>query len=263
MRESLARIEWGMTMVFGGSRTLTVLAALSISVLASCDSKPAADTKATKVEVAGIAAPAGTEWTTTVAKTPEGGFRMGNPDAKVKLVEFASLWCPHCGEFSEQAMAILKRDYISKGIMSFERRDFILNPVDMAVTLAARCAPPSTYFRLVDGLYEQQSVWEQAVMGRGEPEMARIGALPQAEAFMAYIDAAGLGSFFASRGLPRGKLAQCVADKTQIDALSVIAKDAVDNHGLTGTPGFLINGDTQKDVYSWAALEPKLKAAVQ
>ena len=252
-----------MMMGFGGSRSLALFAALSLSVLVSCDSKPATDASGPKTELAGIPAPAGTEWTTTFAATPEGGFRMGNPEAKYKLVEFASLWCPHCGEFNEQAMAILKRDYISKGLMSFERRDFILNPVDMAVTLAARCAPPATYFRLVDGLYEQQAVWEQAVISRGEPELARIGALPQADAFMAYIDAANLGSFFASRGLPRAKLAQCVADKGQMDVLSKIAKDAVDNHGLTGTPGFLLNGDTQKDVFSWAALEPKLKAAVK
>lgn len=250
-------------MGFGGSRSLALGAALALSLLASCDSKPATDASSPKTELAGIPAPAGTEWTTTVAATPEGGVRIGNPDAKIKLVEFASLWCPHCGEFNEQAMAILKRDYIAKGVLSFERRDFILNPVDMAVTLAARCAPPATYFRLVDGLYEQQAVWEQAVIGRGEPELARIGALPQADAFMAYIDAAGLGSFFASRGLPRAKLAQCVADKGQMDVLSKIAKDAVDKHGLTGTPSFLLNGDTQKDVFSWAALEPKLKAAVQ
>lgn len=250
-------------MLFARSRSLAVLAALSLAVLASCDKK-AEDASAPKTgATASVAAPAGTDWTETIAATPEGGYRIGNPDAKVKLIEFASLWCPHCKEFNDQGLATIKRDYIAKGLLSLERRDFILNPVDLAVTLAARCGEPGTYFRMVDGLYEQQETWEQAVMAKPQAELEKIGALPQAEQSMGYIDAAGLGSFFAARGLPRAKLAQCVSNKVQIDTLSKIAKDAVEGHGLTGTPGFLINGDMQKDVFSWAALEPKLKAAVQ
>ena len=51
---------------------------------------------------AGAAPPNNGDWSTVVAKTPEGGFLMGNPDAKVKLVEFGSLTCPHCADFDEQ-----------------------------------------------------------------------------------------------------------------------------------------------------------------
>ncbi|MEA3079375.1 MAG: hypothetical protein QOF05_783, partial [Sphingomonadales bacterium] len=39
------------------------------------------------------------DWARTVVATPEGGFRMGNPSAKVKLVEYGSLACPHCRHF--------------------------------------------------------------------------------------------------------------------------------------------------------------------
>ena len=47
-----------------------------------------------------IAAPNNGSWTEIVSETPEGGYRMGNPDAPVKLVEYASITCPHCGEFA-------------------------------------------------------------------------------------------------------------------------------------------------------------------
>ena len=42
---------------------------------------------------------ANVDWSQRVATTPEGGFRMGNPDAPVKLVEFLSLTCSHCATF--------------------------------------------------------------------------------------------------------------------------------------------------------------------
>ena len=40
--------------------------------------------------IAAIAAPAGQSWVETAAETPEGGFRIGNPEAPLKLVEYAS-----------------------------------------------------------------------------------------------------------------------------------------------------------------------------
>ena len=51
------------------------------------------------------------------AKTPEGGFLMGNPNAKVKLVEFGSLTCPHCAEFEEQGGKPLVDNYVKKGLV--------------------------------------------------------------------------------------------------------------------------------------------------
>ena len=53
-------------------------------------------------------APAGKSWAETVVITPEGGYRMGNPDAPIKIVEFASLTCSHCAEFAEAASASLR-----------------------------------------------------------------------------------------------------------------------------------------------------------
>ena len=56
-----------------------------------------------------IAAPNNGDWTETVTMTDRGGFLMGNPNAPVKLVEYASITCPHCAEFSEQGGATAAR----------------------------------------------------------------------------------------------------------------------------------------------------------
>src|SRR3546814_4508496 len=62
------------------------------------------------------------DWTKVVVATTEGGVRMGNPDAPVKLIEFASFTCPHCREFNEAAADVLKSKYVASGKVSLEFR---------------------------------------------------------------------------------------------------------------------------------------------
>src|SRR6185503_10794012 len=62
-------------------------------------------TGATSAPLPQIAAPNNGDWTETVTLTERGGFLMGNPNAPVKLLEYASITCPHCAEFSEQGGA--------------------------------------------------------------------------------------------------------------------------------------------------------------
>ena len=71
-------------------------------------------------------ASAGISHVAVIAATPEGGFRLGNPDAKVKLLEFASLTCPHCGDFHAAAFETIKTKYVASGNVSYEFRNFVL-----------------------------------------------------------------------------------------------------------------------------------------
>ena len=74
-------------------------------------------------------------WTRTVVATPEGGFRMGNPNAKVKLVEYGSLACPHCRHFEQTGYKPLVQTYVRTGRVSYEFRNLLLNAPDLAVSL--------------------------------------------------------------------------------------------------------------------------------
>ena len=68
-----------------------------VLALAACSGESGAGTATgNAAAVAGAPAPAGQNWAETVAKTPEGGFRMGNSDAPVKLVEYGARTCPTC-----------------------------------------------------------------------------------------------------------------------------------------------------------------------
>src|SRR3712207_9099804 len=70
-----------------------------------------ADTAALKQ----IPAPNNGDWTQTVVKTPEGGYRMGTPDAPVKLVEYGSMSWPHWAELQEQGGAGMRDTSVQSG----------------------------------------------------------------------------------------------------------------------------------------------------
>src|SRR5688500_16911831 len=70
--------------------------------------------------VAPTPAPAGQQWVDVAAVTPEGGWLIGNPDAPLKLVEYGSLTCPGCAQFSETGIPTLRENYVNSGRVSFE-----------------------------------------------------------------------------------------------------------------------------------------------
>lgn len=201
------------------------------------------------------------DWTRVIEATAEGGFRMGNPDAKIKIVEFGSFTCPHCADFHEQGLPALKEKYISTGNVSYEFRSFILNQIDVPVTLLAYCVPASAFFAAQDGIFATQENW----IGNFQNAQAEINKLqnaPQQEQLAGIIKATKLDGFFKMRGLPAAKQEQCLADNAMIDKISSIRADAVTAYKLTGTPSFLINGTLQDNVFDWNSLKPKLDAAL-
>src|SRR5580765_657763 len=93
------------------------------------------------------------DWTKTVTETADGGFKMGNPNAKIQLVEYGSLTCPHCRHFAETGVKPLIAKYVRTGKASYEYRSLILNGIDVAATLVARCGGPSHFFPMAAQLY--------------------------------------------------------------------------------------------------------------
>ena len=203
-----------------------LVAGLAVATTACGDKKadpaaPAAtaDTTADATAAAPAAAPAtpvtppaGQDWTQVVAATPQGGFRMGNPDAKVKLVEFASLTCPHCREFHETAMAGLKSKYIATGKVSYEYRNFVLNGPDFAASLLARCQGAQPFFGLLNAFYNDQASWTEPFFNMSPEESKRLAALPPEQQIAAMAEAGKLDAYVRARGIPRAKFDQCLAD---------------------------------------------------
>lgn len=208
-----------------------------------------------------VEAPNG-DWTQVVTETADGGYLMGNPNAPVKLVEYASLTCPHCAAFSEIGSEPLKSKYVKSGQVSFEFRNFVLNPIDLAATLLTRCQGTGPYFRTVEQLFATQREWTSGASQMSEADAQRIQTLPREQQVGALAKAAGIDTFFRQRGMPEARVNACLADQQATEKLVAMNKVAVERDKVSGTPTFLINGETVDNVTAWPALEPKLREAI-
>ncbi len=202
------------------------------------------------------------DWLHTIATTPQGGFRIGNPDAPVKLVEYASLTCPHCGRFYATGMGPLRRKYLATGRVSFEYRSYVLNGPDMAAAVLARCDGAAAFFAREDALYTQQERWTTPFTVLTPDDTAKYAKLPAEAQLAGLAHAGGLDGFMAANGMSRARVSQCLADKTLPDRLSTLRDNAA-SIGISGTPMFLINGRLIAGVIEWQALEPALVAALR
>lgn len=242
--------------------------AITLALATAACQKKAEEAAAPTVNTAeaapsGTAPYAGQDWTLTTAKTPEGGFRMGNPDAPVKLVEYASITCPHCRDFTKAAGEPLRNEFVKTGKVSWEYRNFVMNPLDVAATLVARCQGPEPFFAMVDQLYASQTQWIGKFNSVDEAKLRQLGTLPQGEQFQQLVTLTGLDEFFKTHGVPADKINGCLTDKKALDELLKIRDYGVNTDKVDGTPSFFINGAKQDQVYDWAGLEPKLRAAAR
>ena len=199
------------------------------------------------------------DWTQAVAETPAGGFRMGNPAAKVKLIEYGSLTCPHCAHFAAEGTAGV-RAMVRSGKVSFEFRNFVLNGPDIAATLLARCGGARTFFPAVDAMYASQKLWVGAIANLDSKQRSEIEDLPMKQRIVRFSKAGALPQIAAKAGVPAARAQQCLNDDAAMAAIEKLRSDGR-NLGVTGTPTFFING-RKSDAMTWADLEPDVRSAL-
>jgi protein-disulfide isomerase len=200
------------------------------------------------------------DWSRTVVVTPEGGFRMGNPAAKVKLVEYGSLACPHCRHFEETGYDPLVRGYVRSGRVSYEFRNFLLNAPDISVSLLAHCAGPARFFPMSEAVFTAQPQWFAKVSGLSQAQHDQIAKMPDAQRNIRLAEVAGFAQIAARFGVTPARARQCLSDPKGQNRLINITKVAQEN-GVHHTPTFLINGKLS-DAATWDELEPELKTSL-
>ncbi len=244
---------------------LTAIAAASCLTAACNAEKSTGNGTTTSGPVEPVAPPANGDWSTVVSQTAEGGFLMGNPNAAVKVVEFGSMTCPHCAEFEEQAMKPLADNYVKSGKVSFEFRNFVRDPFDVAAALIARCGGTTSFFGLTRGLFADQEDWFAKVQSADQAAMQQIQSLPPNQQFAEIARIAGFQEWAALRGLSPEKTTACLADQGEVDRLVQMQNDAVSTYNIAGTPSFLLNGKVvpiEAGSTPWQQLEAKIKAAL-
>ncbi len=165
---------------------------------------------------------AGVAWAGRAAAAPTlpDDMTLGDPRAKVTVVEYASASCPHCARFNNNVFPQFRKKYVDTGKVHYVFREFLTQPVEVAAAgfLLARCAGAAKYFDVLDAFF------------RGQEEMYRTG---QAGKLIADVG--------AKAGLSGEQIQACLGDEAAADALNArVARYAKD--GVDSTPTFVING---------------------
>lgn len=227
--------------------------------LVACGSDPAEAGADSGEPIAAIDAPEGTSWTETVTISEEGGYILGNPDAPLKLVEYASHTCGACAQFSATAKPSLKADYVATGVVSFEQRNLVRDPIDLAIATLVRCGTKENMQPLSDQAWGSLDGIFQNVQQNAQAYEAS-GNLPVEQRFIAIGEAAGLIDFFSARGLSADQARTCLADAEAIEAIANNSSAQAEELGVQATPTFFLNGRVLEE-RSWAQLEPILQRA--
>ena len=165
---------------------------------------------------------------------------IGDPNAPVTIIEYASLTCPHCAHFHKDVLPLLKERYIAPGKVRLIFRDFPLDQRALSAAILAHCAGPERYFGFLDVLFQTQESW-----ARGDDYLAalkRIGKLG---------------------GLTDQQMDACFADQDLANKILQSRLDAQSQHDVNSTPTFIIAGKSYagaRDIDEFASLiDPLLK----
>jgi len=244
-----------------------LVAAVAVLALAACNKKNEGGTTAANetVKITQANPPPGGTWADVVNATSAGGFMMGNPNAKVKLVEIGSLFCPYCKKFEDEGSPVLVEKYVKPGNVSWEFRPYVIHgPIDVAANIIARCSGAKTFFPLTMALYKDQPTLEAKLQAAPQDKLSQMQNLPTTQVFVAFANLLGLQDWAAARGVPQAKSNQCLSDQKMIDQEVQYTTDVNTQYPeFAGTPSFIINGKMLKDTGDWAKLQPQLDAAVK
>ncbi|TPN41007.1 DsbA family protein [Mesorhizobium sp. B2-3-3] len=152
--------------------------------------------------------------------------QLGKDNAKVTIVEYASMTCPHCAHFAETTFPELKTKYIDTGKARYILREFPFDPSAEAGFMLARCAKDN-YFPMVDVLFKQQANW--------------VGVSNTKDALLQISKLAGF---------TQESFEACLTDQKLLDDVRSVQKRGANEFKVDSTPTFFINGKTYKGAMS-------------
>jgi protein-disulfide isomerase len=166
---------------------------------------------------------------------------LGNSKAPIKVVEYASLSCPHCGHFNNEVFPAFKSKYIDTGRVQYTLKEFLTAPEEVAAAgfMMARCAGPSKYFKVVDEVFRSQARWGK------EPLLPIFTAIAKAN------------------GLSDAQFEACLKDETARKALDARVTRHYEQDGVNGTPTFFVNGKAVEGDPTLATLDAAIAAAAK
>ncbi|MEM8591148.1 MAG: DsbA family protein [Pseudomonadota bacterium] len=146
---------------------------------------------------------------------------LGEADAPIEIIEYASYTCPHCQRFHEGPFKDLKAEYIDTGKAKFVYREVYFDRPGLWASMVARCGGEARFFGITDLIYEQQREWTQGAPADIAANLRRIGK---------------------TAGLSDAELDVCFSDGDKAQNLVAWYEANAAEDGVNSTPSFIING---------------------
>lgn len=167
-----------------------------------------------------------------------GDIVYGDPDAPVEIIEYASLTCPHCARFAADIFPKIQSEYIDTGKVKFIYRNYVMNPYDMAASVAARCKTPDVAKRLMKVYFDRQAAW--------------VGAEDRVDALAGLARRAG--------GISRTQFDRCIANRDMQQHLAKMTQDGAARYNVNATPTLLVDGSKVEATNDWNAVKAAIEA---
>ena len=165
---------------------------------------------------------------------------LGDEDAPVTVVEYASFTCPHCRRFHEDVLPTIKAEFVDTGKVRFVYREVFFDRYGLWAAMVARCGGGERYMAMADEIYARQSEWTQGEPAEVADNLRRLGL---------------------SAGLTQEELEACLSDGAMAEALVANYEANAEADGIRATPTFVIDGETVSNM-NLEEMRERLNAAV-
>jgi protein-disulfide isomerase len=163
---------------------------------------------------------------------------IGDPDAPITVVEYASLTCPHCATFHQETLPKLKENFIAPGKVKLVFRHYPLDKRALRAAMLTECFEGDRFFTVLGILFKQQQRWAQAE--NPDEHFRKLGGMA---------------------GLSPDKVNACLNDGATRDAILQRQLKAREQAGIRSTPSFIVDGETVAGNPGYEALAEKLRQA--
>ncbi len=161
---------------------------------------------------------------------------LGDREAPIEIIEFASLTCSHCAHFHQEVLPRLKSDYIDSGQVRFVYRDFPLDRYALYGSMLARCSGDKGFFPFIDVLYAQQPKWMRAA----DPLKS-------------------LGQIARQSGMTSEDFKVCLSNQAIEDGILADRLESQRQYDIQATPTIIINGEKYEGKKTFEAIERTIK----
>lgn len=168
-----------------------------------------------------------------------GDVVLGDPDAPLTVIEYASYTCPHCGSFAVHTFPKVKEQYVDTGKVKFILREVYFDQYGLWASMVARCGGEKGFYPLAESFLTSQSTWTRAPdIGHAIQQVGRRA------------------------GLSAERLEQCLSDRDFAKQLLADYQENLETDEIKSTPTFVINGEQHTGAMSFEEFAALLDAAL-